>query len=332
MAENWRNSKEAVKGEVISLRVSSADPLGSAIDWPTIIAKRVRRSSNRSVILDSANAEAISQLTADQGWESIGAVSFEGASLAGIVELARTAYSSGKSAQGAALRKFDPSGKPHALLHQCFEYWSGAFDCARDRDHIFSAPEIELWCVRSWDCINDDSFPLYLQRFERSLRSSGFGDRFPKALSQAFTEMIENVIRHSSTNGTPFPGVAGFHVRPKAASFVVADLGQGVLRGLRGNPRWRYLADEQTALVAAARDGASRMVNESAGFGFKRVFKSFLEREGYVSLRSGDGVANMRGNSDQKSVETCSCAYVPGLRVSVTMSLEAKLGEIRIGA
>lgn len=184
--------------------------------------------------------------------------------------------------------------------------------------------------VRSWDCINDDGFSLYLQRFERALRANGFGGRFPKALVQAFSEMIENVVRHSSKDGPPSVAVIGYHVADGATSFVVADLGQGVLSGLRDNLKWRHIGDEQAALIATARDGASRMTDEVHGFGFKRVFKSFLERDGLLALRSCDGAAVFRGNSDRKSVETYPCANVPGLRVSISLSIRAVATEIKI--
>ena len=244
--------------------------------------------------------------------------------------MARAAFAAGRLAESAVLDVFRGNSVVQNLIATCFDYWRGNFSTIRPRDHLFSAPHLELWMVRSWDCINDDGFPLYLQRFERVLRANGFGDRFPKALVQAFSEMIENVVRHSSSSGSPSAGVIGYHVANGATSFVVADVGQGVLSGLRDNLRWRQLADEQAALVATARDGATRMTSEEEGFGFKRVFKSFLEREGLLSLRSCDGAAVFRGNADRKSVETYPCAYVPGLRVSISLALGAAATELKI--
>jgi hypothetical protein len=113
-----------------------------------------------------------------------------------------------------------------------------------------------------------------------------------------------------------------------SADFVVADLGQGVLSGLSGNTDWAHLRDEQEALIAAARDGATRFKGEEHGFGFKMVFKSFLERAGVLALRSGDGVAVLRGNMDSKAITTCSCAPVPGLRAAISISVNGEAKEI----
>ncbi len=257
-------------------------------------------------------------------------VGFKDTSLAGIVDLARAAFAAGGLAESILLDTFRANRTVRELIATCFDYWRGNFSPIRPRDHLFSAPLLELWMVRSWDCIHDDGFPLYLQRFERALRANGFGDRFPKALIQAFSEMIENVVRHSSSSGSSSAGVIGYHVANCATSFVVADLGQGVLSGLRGNPKWQQLADEQEALVATARDGATRMTSEETGFGFKRVFKSFLEREGLLALRSCDGAAVFRGNTDRKNVETYPCAFVPGLRVSISLALGSTATELKI--
>ena len=273
------------------------------------------------MILDSTCSEAASQLASDNGWAALGPIGFSSATLSGAIDLSRAAFSTGEDSCGQVLNLF-PGGSPtKQVCQEAMAFYGGNFNASRGREFIFSAPRLELWMVRSWDCLGDD-FQLFIQRFERTLRQNGFGEKYPKVLAKAFSEMVENVMRHSSRiEGDSAIGVVGYHVVNGSADFVVADLGQGVLSGLSGNTDWAHLQDEQAALVAAARDGATRFKGDEHGFGFKMVFKSFLERAGVLSLRSGDGVAVLRGNMDSKVATTCSCSHVPGFRVAISISL-----------
>lgn len=280
------------------------------------------------MILDSACSEAASQLALDNGWPALRPAGFSGATLSGAIDLSRAAFSHGENSCGEVLNLFAIDSPSRLICHEAMALYGGHFNASRGRDFIFSAPRLELWMVRSWDCLGED-FQLFIQRFERALRQNGFGERYPKVLVKAFSEMVENVMRHSSPiEGQSAIGVVGYHVIDGSADFVVADLGQGVFSSLTGNTDWSHLQDEQAALVAAARDGATRFKGEERGFGFKMVFKSFLERAGVLALRSGDGVAVLRGNMDSKEITTCSCAPVPGLRVAISIAVSGDAKEI----
>jgi len=280
------------------------------------------------MILDSASSEAASQLAFDNGWTALRPVGFSEATLSGVIDLSRAAFLAGESSREEVLNLFTSDSLARRVCQETMAFYGGRFDASRGGDFIFSAPRLELWMVRSWDCLGDD-FQLFIQRFERALRQNGFGERYPKVLVKAFSEMVENVLRHSSPiECDSAVGVVGYHVVNGSADYVVADLGQGVLSGLTGNADWAHLQDEQAALVAAARDGATRFRGEQHGFGFKMVFKSFLERAGVLSLRSGDGVAILRGNMDSKVATTCSCAHVPGLRVAISIAVNGDAQEI----
>ncbi len=248
--------------------------------------------------------------------------------MSGAIDLSRAAFSNGEKSCDELSKLFATDSPSWRVCQEAIDSYSGRFDTKRGRDFIFSAPRRELWMVRCWDCLGDD-FQLYLQRFERALRQNAFGEKYPKVLIKAFSEMVENVMRHRSSGASESAiGVVGYHVVDGSADFVVADLGQGVLSGLSGNTDWAHLRDEQEALIAAARDGATRFKGEEHGFGFKMVFKSFLERAGVLALRSGDGVAVLRGNMDSKVITTCSCAPVPGLRVAISISVNGDAKEI----
>ena len=124
--------------------------------------------------------------------------------------MARAAFHDGNDAIRFLSDAFWVNSPSRKVILETCDLLAGRFKKSRPRSHLFSAPRLELWMVRSWECLEDDAFILYLQRFERGLRTNGFGGRFPKALAHAFSEMIENVIRHGSATTSPATGVVGY--------------------------------------------------------------------------------------------------------------------------
>ncbi len=283
------------------------------------------------MILDCPNAEALSQVALDDGWARVAEFEFSGATVSGIVELGRTAYHGGASACAAAERCLTRVPEAGHLLRSVFTMLRGNFESMRPHAHLFSAPEREIWLVRSSSCIESNEFSLFVQRFRRSLEQAGFGQRFPYALSQALTEMTENVVRHSAANGgSPALGLVGFHVVREEMNYVVADLGRGALGSLRENPKWAHLKTESDALVAAAKRGATRLPQHTEGDGFRLAFQAFLDRQGIIAMRSGDGLARIQGNANGREAEMSNTAPVPGLRVSAWCDLNGQTKEIQI--
>jgi len=249
--------------------------------------------------------------------------------LTGLIELGRTVYHGGPQARASVEHCLTRLPVAQRMVRNVCSILDGDFDSHRPQTHLFSAPEWELWLVRGTACIESDEFSLYVQRFRRSLAQSGFGLRFPYALSQALTEMTENVVRHSSMNDNiSAPGLVGFHVVRNEMNYVVADLGRGVLKSLRENNKWAHLNTEADALVAAAKRGATRLAQHSEGDGFRLAFQAFLDRQGVIAMRSGDGLARVHGNANGREAELSNTAHVPGLRVSARCNLNGEACEI----
>jgi len=283
------------------------------------------------MILDCPAAEALSQLAEEKGWAAIEKHRFSDVTMFGVLELSRTVAVSGDEAKSAAEQCL--AAVPHAreLLSNAWTLWQGQFDPRRLREELFGAPPLELWLVRGSSCIESNEFSLFAHRFQRRLKESGFGLRFAYALSQALIEMTDNVVRHSAAAGEPpAVGLVAYHVVDDAMNYYVADLGRGVLRSLRENPKWSGLSNEGDALVAAARNGASRNAEHSEGDGFRIAFKGFLDRAGVLAMRSGDGLARVSGNFDQREAEIGNAALLRGLRVAATCSLKSGTDEILI--
>ncbi len=66
----------------------------------------------------------------------------------------------------------------------------------------FASPEIELHAVHGGSLQSSD-WPLFFQRFSRTLRRQGFGARFADAFAGAFGEMADNVVQHGAERGQP---------------------------------------------------------------------------------------------------------------------------------
>jgi hypothetical protein len=281
--------------------------------------------------LDCPNAEALSQIAAVDGWSRVGELRFTSATLTGIVELGRASFHDGNGACQNADICLTNVPTARQALREVVAMFGGEFDVARPQTHLFSAPRWELWLVRGSTCIESNEFGLFANRFQRSLAQAGFGLRFPYALSQALIEMTENVVRHSAgKNAAPALGVVGFHVVNGAMNYVVADLGRGVLQSLKENQQWRTLTTEAEALVAAAKDGATRLPEQTAGDGFRVAFQGFLDREGVLAMRSGDGLVRLHGNMNGREAEVSNASPLPGLRVAGQCALHGETGEIEL--
>ena len=281
--------------------------------------------------LDSTNAEAISQIVADEGWGRVATLRFSSATLAGIVELGRTAFFGGENARVVAAECISQIRSATDLVQLVFNILNGAFCVERQAGHLFSAPEIELWMVRSPVCIESSDFSLFVNRFKRTLVQSRFGEALSYSLSQALIEMSENVVRHSSPVGcVPACGIVGYHVVPDEMNYIVADLGRGVLNSLRENRRWSSLTTESDALLAIAKRGATRLAQHPEGDGFRLAIKAFVDRQGILAMRSGDGIARICGNMDRHKAEVSNAQHVPGFRVTALCGLRESSKEITI--
>lgn len=152
---------------------------------------------------------------------------------------------------------------------------------------------IEFQLVSSEHDLDEDVEWLnFLQRFERSVKLSGFSDAAAANLQSALHEMAENAQLHSQS---PVSAIVGYEVRERAALFSVADVGIGVLASLRTNPLYDAIVDDVNAIQLALRSGVTCRVGEHGGLGFNSVFKALAEQWGQLRFRSGNGCITMSG-------------------------------------
>lgn len=278
--------------------------------------------------LDLENVCGLNELLAEGGAGELSALVPTTATLAGLVELGALAEALSDVNHRAVLATFveRQSGRWPILksITQAFSDTQVMPGTALD---MHATPEQEVWALADKHSLTDNQFTLYLMRFERSLKSAGFPPKFATAVVAAFSEMADNVIQHSGNQKFRVAGIAGFHVSAGAMNYVVADVGQGALSKLKSTAKWAALESERDALIAIGRDGATSRPVKS-GSGYYHVFESFLDRQGSVKMRSGDGLANLTGNLTARQVEGANTQHFTGFRVFVSCSLNHPGNEL----
>lgn len=283
------------------------------------------------MLLDCPNVEALAQLIAERGLEALSGVNFSGATFPAVLELARAATAADAAEADVILSALRDLPEALRLYREAISIFRGQFDDNRSSDFLFSSPQTELWSVQGAASLESEAYSLFAHRFQRRLAQSGFGLRFPYALSQAMTEMAANVVHHSGAKGSKdVIGLVGYRVVVGQMNYFVGDLGRGVLRSLQENPKWISLRDEGEALVAAAKSGATRLPQHTEGDGFRVALQAFLDRSGILAMRSGDGLVTMRSEANGRNAEVSNAASVPGLRVAAYCSLTGFSGELKL--
>lgn len=183
-------------------------------------------------------------------------------------------------------------------------------------------PNVRVWHglrpIRSVQCVTENGWNQFLERFASSLKAAGFQSGWNQAIAGVFHEMVDNTVQHSEL-GTdkPINGIAGYSVQDRRMAFTVADTGIGAVNSLKDNPRYAKVANGREALDLIAREKASRRVDQGAtGGGYSSLFLKLAAMNGTIRLRSADGVFMMQGTLGCSAVAK-SIHTAPGFAISV---------------
>jgi hypothetical protein len=157
----------------------------------------------------------------------------------------------------------------------------------------------------------------FCMRFQAAGECAGFAKKIAQAMTAAFGEMNDNVVRHSQSTHT---GLAGYRWAPGEFEYVVADAGIGVLASLRSCSNYAHIIDDEGALNTALKPGESRFGKDPGhGTGFNYVFKSLMNLSGYLRFRTGTHSVIMDGQSpDLALARSAQCPpYFKGFLVSI---------------
>lgn len=276
--------------------------------------------------LTTGLVEEVRMLMKSKDYSSLDQLEIDHISLGAAVELA--CYRTHFKAMETQARILDQWAARVPLLKSAVEVMlAPSFP---ERVDIFSPRTFEFYPINEMDW-SGNNHHLFEGRFDSSLRSAGFG-KASKGLVGAFREMADNIVQHSSTTTkSPARGLIGYLVSPEQMSFAVGDVGRGVLLSLKENPEWEGLGDSHEALLAIATKRASRRAMGGEGGGFKQLFKSLADINGFITLRSGDGFLTIkqRGEGGRESKGGLA-SPTSGLQLSVSCALKNPAKEILI--
>jgi hypothetical protein len=174
---------------------------------------------------------------------------------------------------------------------------------------------MEFVVVRDEDDLLSEPMEMLFMRVTQAAKQAGFSVSTANQFQAAMNEMLSNAVEHSSS---PTPILAGYHVRPNIASFIVADMGRGVFDTLRENADHKDVADHCQAIRKALRDGVSRF-RDTRGNGFRPIFQALLENWGILRFRSRKGCLTMNGTGlDASQGINHFPPELPGFQVAVT--------------
>ncbi|MFO1514945.1 MAG: hypothetical protein U1F83_18900 [Verrucomicrobiota bacterium] len=194
----------------------------------------------------------------------------------------------------------------------------------------FGAPTLDLYRITAKKDLQRTEWQSFCDRFRRSADAGRTGEMY-YTVASAFGEMGDNVVSHAfEADHKPCPAIAGFHVTNGTACFCVVDVGQGFLKSLHRKQEWSGLRNDYEALDAVVTKRATSRPGEKEGGGFKDLFKSLIEFNGKVVLRSGTSTFYMNNkgtNGDRHAVQR---AFVPGSAVTAVISKTGQPEELSL--
>lgn len=196
---------------------------------------------------------------------------------------------------------------------------------------LHSTRSLEFFRLRNADdLIGDHHFQLFQERFVRSIKGNGFSDDYAYGLAKTLNEISDNIIQHSHSLGDAATGIVGYHTEANYLAVAVADLGRGMLESLRTNPDWQHLATSKDALTAIVQMGASRRHGQGQGEGFHQLFRSLIDRNSLVRLRTNDAALNMVDVDDLRRGTMLTVPPMPGVQISICCCLRGIVEEKQI--
>jgi anti-sigma regulatory factor (Ser/Thr protein kinase) len=156
-----------------------------------------------------------------------------------------------------------------------------------------------------------------LQLLKGKLTDKLFPPKLATALTGGVAEMVDNAWLHSASDQ---PALLAYQVRNRRFAFSVADMGIGILRSLKQNPKYDWLQSSKEAIEFAVRPGVSRL--DGGGMGFTTMLKSMVDIWGNARVRTGQASLLIDGTQEVRTNNFIYLPHLPGLHVSVRCSLE----------
>jgi len=250
---------------------------------------------------------------------------FSKLTLPGVVELGLHAFESSNA--NNLLRQIDKlaQGK-NAVWAKFFEEWRNCNRAGFGTD-IHGIRRFEFFRMRDSDDLLGQHFQLFQERFVRSIKANGFDDEYSFGLAKTLHEMSDNIVQHSHATNEAARGVVSYHTEANYMAITVADLGRGMLKSLHTNPEWERLATSKDAITAIIQKGASSRQGQGEGEGFHQLFRSLIDRNSLVRIRTCDAALNMVGVDSKRQGTLITVPNLSGTQISICCCLRGKAEE-----
>lgn len=128
---------------------------------------------------------------------------------------------------------------------------------------------------------------------------------------RVLSETLQNIPQHASSDPSePETGFATLQLYKNRLDLAIGDVGIGIRRSLRQNPRYRSCSDSQSQL-AVLRSGATKTAKAGRGNGLQRTAEIVEALGGSLRLQSGDCVTV----SAKGSYSQLDCTVFPGTQL-----------------
>jgi hypothetical protein len=269
-------------------------------------------------LLDCNNVVKIRRAVALQDVDALRSVEFGGISIGAIIELCCAKHQWRTEDSRCGLEIFQRLALRFPALTSCWSHLDRVINDSRSQFPIYSG-NFAVCGIGQKQAFTDRRWSEFQQVFVNRLKLSGFDAGFACALSAAFGEIAENVPDHSNYGETEMaPALIGYFVLPGEVHFAVGDTGRGVLSSLRENPRWSGLVNSRDAILETLEHAATRKQEHPEGGGLKLAMKSFVDRNGILTMSSGDATAHVSRDSKGRHTIYAVAPAVAGTCVSAS--------------
>lgn len=209
---------------------------------------------------------------------------------------------------GASLRIEGRTDLRHAAVSKVTSNARATFEAGNSVGafHVVSIqPDIEL--------VTHD----FVQATGRAAVNAGMPVKPSRMLKAVYGELIDNISAHA---GNGAKGIAAYEVGVKSIGLVVADSGQGIVRGyLETKPELAGI-DAMTALERAVKDNQSRFHEPGRGLGFARVLEAVRAMDAALRVRSDDASIEVEGQANEAVWSISEQAPLRGFVVTLHFS------------
>jgi hypothetical protein len=254
-----------------------------------------------ALVLDCSNASKVRQAVADEDLNALRAIPFNEISIGACIEMCCACHEWRTANNQCGLETFQRLASEMPMLAATYERLACAIHHPGQSRFQAGGGELVLSAVAQKRAFQERAWIDFQQGLVEQLKICGFQPSFANALSAAFGEIAENVPDHSAEDDAEMAAaLVGYFAAPGEIHFAVGDLGRGVLASLHENPQWADLRDSRHAILATLEQGATRKREHAEGTGLKLALKSFVDRNGILSLRSGDATAHVGRDSTSR--------------------------------